>query len=240
MPAPDASSPAIVTGNSVTSVTTAAFTPPNDHILVAESIWDTTGTPAAVIEITNNGAALTWTQQKHLDGSTTGQDGVVAIWTAPLPVGRSITVTSTPTNTGLSFDERGGLKVYAVPADMADPVGATGSGQSTTNDITPTVYTSTVDNSRGYGCASNKTDRGLPVSSDEEHAFTIGSAVEGMANYKASVTTPSGSGVTLNFDAFGTGTAQWNWIAVEILPPGAPPPPDVRVPNSVRMRAMRG
>lgn len=219
----DASSPALVTGNSVTSLTTAAFTPPNDSELVAVSIWDTTGAVTPSCAVTNNGAALTWTLRAEMDQGTGTLDGMISISTAPLPVGRSITVTSTPSGTGLAGDERGGLLVFVSSNQhLTAPVGATGTGESTTNNHTPTVYTSTVDRSLCIGGASNKTDVGVPTSTDTETAFTIAFAVEGMGVYKASVTTPSGSAVTLNFDAVGTAAAEWNWAAIEMVPASGP------------------
>ena len=220
----DASSPALATGNSVTAVTTATFNPPANSLLIAVSMWDTTGAVTPSVAMTNNGAALdvAWTLAKKMDQSTGATDGLVHIYTGQITSSRTgMTITSTPSGTGFAFDERGGLKVYVVTGHTASPLGATGSGESATNNITPTVYTSTVNNSWCFGGATNKTDLGAPTSTDVETAFSLAFAVEGEAVTKAAATATSGTGETLNFDAAGASAAAWNWAAIEIKPAAA-------------------
>lgn len=174
--------------------------------------------------MTNNGAALTWVFQKKWDRSLGSQDGLVHIYTALLDTGRSITVTSTPSNTGFPFDERGALKVYAVTGhDTAAPVGASGAGASTTNNIS-VGYTSTADLSWAFGGACDATvDHGAPTSTDVADAFALTFAIEGAAVRKAAATTPSGTAETLNFDGVGAGAMAWNWAAIEVLQSGPAP-----------------
>lgn len=210
----DSSSPSIVTITNTTSGTTASFTPPAGALLVvavgAES--GNNGDPPA---ISNSGTALTWTLWKYRDQySSGGQVGMAAIWTAPVAASSAMTVTAT-----WSFANYGGLKVFVVTgADTASPVGAIGEGSSATNNITPTVYTSTVANSRAFGIAADWSGLGSPSSTDTGFPYHIASHASGIAVHKAANTTSAGSTVTLNFDAAGSSSPTWNWVAVEIVP----------------------
>lgn len=214
----DASSPAIVTGNNGSAVS-ASFTPPDSTVLVACLISNgtspnNTGTPT----FSCSGGSLTWTKRAERIDTDTGspQEGGAAIYTAPVTTGASMTVTG---GNGGTTDEQIAVKVYALTGcDLASPVGATGEGSSTTNNITPTAYTSTATGSRAIGCASEWNALGAPVSTDDESSFHIAMAVSGTAVIKAANSGASGSSITLNFDGFGTGGAAWNWCAVEIKP----------------------
>lgn len=199
----DASSPAIVSGVVASAVTTAPFDPLDSSLLVA-----TTLSSSIPDSITNNGAALTWTQR------AVDSNQLTVIYTAPLPSGRTgMTVTAT----WLATAGRA-LKVDVLTgADLSIPVGATGSGLSTVNNVTVNAYTSTVDGSRGICGAVDFNDLGAPTSTDDEVAASA-TAVSGMRVIKAANTTPAGSTVTFNLDAAGTGTPSWGWAAVEILP----------------------
>lgn len=200
----DSSSPAI-DGSSFSDVlTTSAFNPPDNSLLVA-----TTLSNVAPQSITNNGAALTWTLRKQSSG------GLVSIYTAPLTAGRTgMTVTASWLTT---FTRS--FKVDVITgADLSSPIGATGNGTSSTNAVTVTGYTSTVAGSRGLCGAIDGNDLGTPSSTDS--AVTNNSA---MRIVKASNTATASSSVTFNLDAAGSGTPSWSWAAVEIVP--APDPP---------------
>lgn len=197
----DASTPAIAAALANT-ITTSSFNPPDSSLLVAIPFR------AIGLTMSNNGTALTWTSRKQdVDGSS------IEIFTAPLPAAR----------TGMTVTVSGGssgeiaLKTYVLTgADLTNPVGATGAGNSGTNNVTVTAYTSTIDGSRGLCGAYDSSARGLPTSTDNEDAYNIISS--GMAVAKAANTTPAGTNVTFNLDAGGTAGGTWYWIAVEILP----------------------
>jgi len=195
----DASSPAISAQLS-SSVTTDAFDPPSS-LLVAVVMCATDAV------MSNNGTALTWTSRKQDTADFNSE-----IFTAPLATGRTgMTVTATGGGGQLA------LKVYVITsADLSTPVGATGSGTSTTNNVTVNGYTSTVNGSRGIAAAVDGDGLGTPSSTDDESTFSL--ILSGMAVAKAANTATAGSNVTFNLDAAGVGTASWAWIAVEILP----------------------
>jgi hypothetical protein len=202
----DASSPSLQAGLS-NSLTTSAFNPPDNSVLVAVVIRSTGTT------ISTNGTALTWTSRKEDTDS-----GNIEIFTAPLVTGRTgMTVTASGATTGELA-----LKVYVITGgDLSNPVGATGSGTSTANAPNVTGYTSTVAGSRGICGAFDQSARGLPTSTDDEAGYNLFSS--GMSVAKAANTTPAGTAVTFNLDAGGTSTGNWYWIAVEILPLAAVP-----------------
>ncbi len=201
----DASSPAMV-AQLASSGTTAAFNPPDNSVLVAVVF----GTASATMS--NNGAALTWTSRLE-----DGNGSSIEIFTAPLTTGR----------TGMTVTVTGGggeiaLKVYVVTGcDPATPVGATGGGTSTSNNVTVNGYSSTIAGSRGLAGAYDSSGRGTPSSTDDESAYSLVSS--GMAVVKAANTATPGTTVTFNLDASGSAGGTWYWIAVELLPqPDAP------------------
>lgn len=219
----DASTPVIASvGSGVFTVATASFTPPIDALLVAACFSDNgTGTsndPAPTV--TNSGTAFTWALGPARNPSEdTG--GSAKIYTAKVTVSQAMTVTYA-TGGSASTGHACKLKVYVVTGqDLTSPIGAVGEGSSVVNSITPTVYTSTVDLSLAIGCAVDWAANGVPTSTDiEDGAHTAGN-ISAVACYKASTTTPSGSAVTLDFDAAGAAAADWNWVALEIKPAAA-------------------
>ena len=106
-------------------------------------------------------------------------------------------------------------KGYVVTGQHASPIGANGEGSSTTNNITPTVFTSTGENSFGFGAACDWSANGTPASSDlTEDAADYAGAISVEDGYKD---LGASGAETMNFDAAGTGAATWNWVALEIL-----------------------
>lgn len=193
----DASSPAVVAGIG-TTLTTASFDPPGSALLVATVMGG--NNPA----MSNNGSPLTWTSR--IENTT-------EIFTAQLVTGRTgmtVTVTSDDSvSWGMKLDVLTG-------ADLTTPVGATGSGSSTTNNVTVNGYVSTIADSRGICGARDGNGLGLPSSTDDEAAWT--SVFSGMRVAKAANTGTAGTTVTFNLDAAGSSTPSWTWAAVEILP----------------------
>lgn|GEM_PF-5980020 len=208
-----ASTPALVADT--TSSTTASFTAPVGSLLVA-LIADAAGT--GDMTMSNSGTALTWTEQvRHQLGEDSGAYAAgVAVFTATPPTSVARTVTYTAASSGTLT----ALKLLVVTgADVeGDPVGAVGEGNSTTANLTPTVYASTVAASRAVGIAADTVADGSVTSSDTGFSFGgISDDMAGVAVYKAANTALEGANVTLNFN--GSGEARnWNWCAVEILP----------------------
>jgi len=207
------STPALVAEE--TSSTTASFTAPEGSLLVA-LVADAAG--SGDMTMSNSGAALTWTEQvRHQLGEDSGAYAAgVAVFTAIPPTSVSRTVTYTSSSSGTLT----ALKLLVVTgADVeGDPVGAIGEGNSTTANLTPAVYASTVAASRAVGIAADAVADDSATSSDT--GFSFGGLFEGMAGvavYKASNTALEGASVTLNFNGAGE-TREWNWCAVEILP----------------------
>lgn len=216
----DASSPARFTGTPANGVniTSASFTPPAGSLLVANVSADTNGSTDN-ITISVSGGSLTWTNRVERDpGDAGGSAGHASIWTAVQPSSVSTTV-SVQRTAGNGSTLRISCKVDVwTGIDTTTPTGATGEGSSTTNNLTPNVYTSTVNNSRGVGCATDWMQLGTPTSTDTADAADYAGAISVISVYKAADTATSGSTVTMNFDAGGTGTADWNWVALELLP----------------------
>jgi hypothetical protein len=193
----DASSPALKAGFG-SGQTTASFNPPDGSLLVAVSLGF-----FSTITMSNNGGSLPWAASE--EGSA------IATFVAPLLTGRTgMTVTSSGVDGGYAA-----LKVYVVTgADLSSPVGATGSGNSSTANATVSAYTSTKAGSRGIGGAWDSNGSGLPTSSDDEEGFNASQS--GMAVSKAANTATAGSGVTFNLHS--PGSPSWEWVALEIVP----------------------
>jgi hypothetical protein len=206
----DSGSPALASGGDVASVSTASFTRPAGGLLVAMvyAISNSTYTVA--------GGSLTWTRQV-----TNSAD----IWTAPVTGSGSMTVTVGNLVTG-GFTGRGAaIKVVGLTGQsLADPIGSSGTGASATNNLNALGYTSTVAGSRGFfaglesntGGAPTTTDTGFPWSFSLTTPFP--STIRGLFSYKAANTSAQDADVTFNADASGTGTADWDWTALEIVP----------------------
>lgn len=210
----DASTPALV--DDVDAATTASFTAPADSLLVALCAF---GGGTGTNTVTNSGTALTWTMRvNHQIGEDTGAyAATAAIFTAVAPTAVARTVTATP-STGFT---QVSLKLLVVTgADTTTPVGAVGENHSTTANLTASAYTSTVANSRAVGIAADALDGATPTSSDVGFGIAPGDEYSGIAVYKAADTTLVGSAVTLNFN--GSGSRNWNWVAVEVLPAVVP------------------
>ncbi|MET7333265.1 hypothetical protein [Nonomuraea sp. NPDC005650] len=205
----DGNSPAVVSAGNTTTVTTASFTRPVAGSLLVAMVMCTSDSAPAV-----SGGSLTWTLQKQQVNSGT----YAQIWTAPVTGSGAMTVTLTVTGSlqGLA------MKVDGVTgAHASSPIGNSGGGTSTTNAITPTGYTSSADNSRGFAAFFEENGLGNPTSSDTGFAWTASFGLgdySGIAVRKAANTPTSGTAVTFNADAAGAGAAAWTWAALEIKP----------------------
>lgn len=218
----DASSPIRFTGTPANNVdiTSASFTAPNNSLLVVNVSADTNGSSENITISVSDSGGLTWANQVERDPGDAGAEaGHASIWTAEQPTSASRTV-SVRRTAGNGSTNRISVKVDVwTGTDIGgDPIGTTGEGSSTTNNITPNAYTSTVNNSRGVGCATDWNQLGTPTSTDTEDGADYSGAISVISLYKAADTATSGSTVTMNFDAGGAGAAAWNWVALEILP----------------------
>lgn len=197
-----ASSPPLTSGLGNTFITNQ-FSPPSDSLLVALLMcFDSTDRAP-----TNSGTSLTWTLRKD------NPSGSARIYTAPNAAAQTnITVTA-------EFSSgQGALRVYVITGhDAVTPVGADGSGTSTTNNATVNGYVSTRDGSRGIAAAVDSNGLGVPSSSDDEDGWNNSVGLCGMAVIKAANTSGLAT-VTFNLDAFGASTPAWDWAAIEVLP----------------------
>lgn len=203
----DTSTPALAAASN-DPWTTASFTPPNDSLLVAVVMADWfVSTPT--ITVTSTG--LTFTSRIKVGALN---EGVVEIFTAPVGAsgGTARTVSAT---TSLASDV-GGIKVYVITGQHATPVDTTGSGSSTTNNITPTVLTTGFDGCWVFGGGTEWNSNGVPTSTDVGEGFDDAD-LSLICVRKSAATSPAGA-VTLNFDSFGGSAAQWTWAAISIRP----------------------
>jgi hypothetical protein len=206
----DSGSPALASNGGVSSVSTASFTRPAGGLLVAMvfAISNATYTVA--------GGSLTWTQRAS---------GGADIWTAPVTGSGSMTVTVGNLVSGGFVGQGAAIKVVGLTGQSAlDPIGATGAGESTTNNLNALGYTSTVAGSRGFFAGWESAISGAPTSTDTGFpwSFSVTSpfpaTYRGLFSYKAANAPAQDADVTFNADASGTGTADWDWVALEIVP----------------------
>lgn len=198
----DSSTPAIVGTGSGTSVTTASFTPPDSTLLVACIARFATST----VTMSNSGTALTWTLKADNSNSR--------VYTAPLTTSQSMTVTfSQVSSTAL------GMKVYAVTgADLTTPIGATGTGTSTSDPSTVTGYSSTIANSLGIASVAYLDSPGSFTSSDTITSYSDGATFAALGINKAATTATPSTSVTFNMDNSTPLFPDYEWAAVEVLP----------------------
>jgi hypothetical protein len=191
------------------TATTASFTAPANSLVIAAVVSDAFAV-APTISVGNSGTALTWTRIIKRDLSDGGMGGYAGAYYAKVGNSQTMTVNATVNMTCTVS-----VKVYVVTgADMNTPIGATVSGNSTSNNFSTTAYTS-LTNTRGFVVASDYTPKGIPTSSDTVvDGFSSTGNVGGLSGYKSSNTSVSGN-VSFNITAPSTGH-EWNWVAFEI------------------------
>lgn len=191
-----ATSPALNSGFGANAETTS-FTPPAGSFLVA----------AVLSTATITGGALTWTER------VVDETEFLRIYTTPITVSAPLTASA---NNGSGI---GAIKLWVVTGQHpTTPIGATGAGSTTTNNATINAYTSTAGGSRGFLLAADFSASGLPTSTDDEEGFDLAGVMSGLAATKAANSGGSGTAVTFNADAGGTGSTDWAWVALEIVP----------------------
>lgn len=208
----DPSSPPI-TAIGDSARTTAAFSPPDETILVALAA---TQYSFGGYTISNSGSALSWT--KVVDRFANGNPaGGVTIWVAKNATART-NLTVTTTSEGGSVGQV--LKVFVVTgADMDNWIGNTGSGGATTSSLTVnSAYTSSAAGSRGFFIGNDWNAAGAPTVGLGDTGYTYHSTetLSGAVVHKA--TNTAAAGTVVGFSLTASGTREWNWGAVEILP----------------------
>lgn len=200
----------------------ASFTPPVDSVIVVCVTCDTLSGTTPTLSVSNTGFTVdSWVT--HVErGDSEGTGGYAAIASAVVTASAAGTVSVTVNNIGVSrISVTSGYAwadVWTGADTSAGRMDKTGEGSSTSQDITPTVFT--LDNAaRAIGVAEDWNAAAAPTSSDEEDAIQ-GTYVTGIRAYKASDS--AAGAVTINFN--GTGAARdWNWCAVGLKAAGSGP-----------------
>jgi len=195
-------------------VTTATFNTPANALVVAIANSKTAAAENITMTIQDN-KSQTWNAINERDpGDASSQNGHVSAWYALVSsaqTGMTVTATQNSSQNGIS------LKVYVITGhNTTSPIGNVGEGSSTTNNISPTAYTASVTGSVGFGGGTDMNILGVPTSTD--NADTVSNATLSALSLAKAASSTSGSAVIMNFDAFGSNAAAWNWIGFEIKP----------------------
>lgn len=161
------------------------------------------------ITVTSTGITFT---KRVTSGELTGSNGTAQIFTGVTPDATARTVAASTANLA---NQHGAIKVWVVDgADNSVVVDASNTGASTTNNINGTVTVVTAG-SWVFGCASEWQDLGVPTSTDVAEGFST-TDLAGIVARKSA--TSSAGSVSVNFDAFGTAAATWNWSLLSVVP----------------------
>ena len=223
-------------GTSGKSATSGSFNAPANSVLVAITHANSPQTGSVTCAVTNNGAALSWTQAAIANLGNAGQPGGTFIHVAPCSTARNgITVTATTTNNNTGSDQYTSIRVWVVTgANLSAPIGGSRIGGSTTNNLTTTSFAAQGNNSIGFGAGTEWNGLGTPTSSDigtNGDGFNVSTTLSGFSGWKQLGAT--GSSVTFNLDAGNTTAAKWVWAAVEIK--GLSDPPTVDAGGDVQV-----
>ena len=203
-----------VTGTG-TTVVTASFTPLDNCILVVCGFCN--GEGAEVLAITDSvDGATGWTTRVIRNSTEAGQDnGVAVIATKEFTTGHAAR-TVTMTRSGGTGANHKGMKVYQITDyDTSDPVDVVGENDTTTNDLTTTVFTATKAG-RAYAAYGDWNASGAPATSDETGEYTYHSAgnYSGMVHKKSAG--HAAGAVSMNFNGGGTAGVAAVWVAIAI------------------------
>jgi hypothetical protein len=214
--------------------TTPSFTPPNTSLLLAMLSSDTSPGENMASRIYDSQGQI-WTLIREREFSDGSFDGYAAAYYRLIDTGASMNVTA-----ATDFPDKSlSLKVYVITGhNHASPIGASTEGSSNTNNLTTTAYTSTVANSRGFGVANDFNalcggGANCPTSTDVEDVYALNNIHDSISAYVAADTATPGSSVTMNFNAGGTGGAEWSWVVFEVKPA---PPPAARIGGGTQLR----
>ena len=192
------------------SAAVGPFNAVSGQLILATGQLDQNSQPYVAATISNDGAALTWT---NIVNNGAADSATVACWYTHLTGDRSnLTVTLTRGNTD---SDSPSLKIYLLSGhDSSTILGASTASTSTTNNLTTASITPQTSGT-GFGVGADYNELGLPSSSDLTNTSTFDTSgdIAGISGYKALT---SGVGATCNLDAFGGSAAAWRYAWFEI------------------------
>lgn len=193
------------------SIVSASFTPPNGCILCCLlNIQESPGPNG----LTVSGGGLTWTKRVERNAAD-GNAGGAAIWTAPVGVGASMTVTVTRDGSGDVATRRTRAKVYILKWQHASPIGASNKGAWTVDETTGSI--TATGPGRLLGVGTDNAANGAPDSQGGQIESTFHNAAQlSGESVHRDVDHVSGT-VGIIFDADLTSTPAGNWAVLEIL-----------------------
>ena len=216
-------------GGAATSV--GPFNAVSGQLILATGQLDQNSQPYVAATISNDGAALTWT---NIVNAGAADSASVACWYTHLSADRTnLTVTLTRGN---ADGDSPSLKIYLLSGhDTSTILGASTTNTSTTNNLTTASITPQTSGT-GFGVGADYNELGLPSSSDLTNTSTFDTSgdISGISGYK--VLTVS-VGATCNLDAFGSSAAAWRyaWFEIRVAASTSTDPPFVtRAPDQRR------
>lgn len=183
------------------------------RIYVAVIHGDTNSTTQVTHTVATTGETWTKRADTMAGNQAVGRSGSVSIWTMVCSSSGTKTVQGSSSHNGVR------LAVLEGTGQNASPIGASLSGVgTTTNNSSPTLYTSTAANSFSIVAATDWNALGTPASSDltipTGCAGTFTSLISYISGYKDNGATGS---KTANLDFAGTSAPDATYCAVEIL-----------------------
>lgn len=213
----DASTPAqaVTTGTApALTATTASFTAPNNSVLIASAYAAGPNAAATQSWVVSDTGSLTWTLINSRDVSEGNSGGVTHYWAKTTSAAsRTVSVQAT-SSLGDTWDVVLDLRVWT-GANLADPIGAIGEGSSTSNEITPSAFTSEAASSILIAAVQDWNALGVPSSSDlTASTYDRAGIYSGLSGYKL---LGAAGAQTFNYNSFGAGSPLLNWCAFELL-----------------------
>lgn len=222
----DPSSPPMVVGAEQT-VTTGAFDPPADSVLVAvvaHNHYGTTTYNGSTWTISNNGTALTWELAVKRNNQDRGAAAAgAAIYVANLGAARTaMTVTASVVGTSGTADNPV-LSLYVVrDADLADIIGAVSGGFSSSNTAsltTPGFAVEAADSLMIFGAVDYSASGPPTAPGMSIRNGTTASVISYLSGFEDGPTTAETS-ASATFNS-ASGSANWTWVGIEIRPGAA-------------------
>lgn len=192
------------------SAAVGPFNATSGQLILATGQLDQNSQPYVAATISNDGAALTWT---NIVNAGAADSASIACWYTHLSADRT-NLTVTLTRGDVNGDSPS-LKIYLLSGhDSTDILGASTTNTSTTNNLTTASITPETSGV-GFGVGADYQELGLPSSSDltNTSAFDTSGDIAGISGYK-NVT--AAVGATCNLDAFGGAAAGWRYAWFEI------------------------
>lgn len=208
--------------------TISSYTPAVGSILLLRIACDSAAGVSPTITLGGTDPE-TWTQRVYRsDGE--GTAGTVAIYTCTVGTSgartTTVTVNDVYNNAFVANSKHLGFAEISEKDDPhASPIGNVAEGSSTTNNITPTGPTTANPNADVFAVATDWNALGAATSSDlTETGFHIAGVISGLYGHKS---VASAGATSINFDAAGTGAADWNWVAIAIETAGGSSPQEL-------------